>query len=51
MKKAKENWVAEECSESEENTRKNNSKKTYQLVLERFDCCEKKRKLLQYKTA
>ena len=32
MKKAKENWIGEECSEIEENVRKNNSKRTYQLV-------------------
>ena len=32
MKKAKENWIGEQCSEIEENLRKNNSKRTYQLV-------------------
>ena len=32
MKKAKENWIGEQCSEIEENCRKNNSKKAYQLV-------------------
>ena len=32
MKKAKENWIGEQCSESEENLRKNNSKRAYQLV-------------------
>ena len=32
MKKAKENWIGEECSEIEENVRKNNSKPAYQLV-------------------
>ena len=31
-KKAKENWIGEQCSESEENLRKNNSKRAYQLV-------------------
>ena len=31
MKKAKENWI-EQCSETEENLRKNNSKKAYQLM-------------------
>ena len=31
MKKAKENWV-EQCSETEENLRQNNSKRAYQLV-------------------
>ena len=32
MKKAKENWIGEQCSESEKNMRKNNSKRAYQLV-------------------
>ena len=32
MKKAKENWIREQCSETEENLRKNSSKKAYQLV-------------------
>ena len=32
MKKAKENWIGEESSEIEENLRKNNSKRAYQLV-------------------
>ena len=32
MKKAKENWIGEQCSETEENLRKNNSKRVYQLV-------------------
>ena len=32
MRKAKENWVGEQCSETEENLRKNNSKRAYQLV-------------------
>ena len=32
MKKAKENWTGEQCSEIEENLRKNNSKSAYQLV-------------------
>ena len=31
-KKAKENWIREQCSEIQENLRKNNSKKAYQLV-------------------
>ena len=38
MKKAKENWIGEQCSEIEENLRKNNSKRAYQLV--RLDHCE-----------
>ena len=32
MKKAKENWIGEQCLEIEENLRKNNSKRAYQLV-------------------
>ena len=32
MKKAKENWIEEQCNENEENLRKNNSKRAYQLV-------------------
>ena len=32
MKKAKENWIGKHCSEIEENLRKNNSKRAYQLV-------------------
>ena len=31
-KKAKENWIGEQCSEIEENLRTNNSKRAYQLV-------------------
>ena len=32
MKKAKENWIVEQCSEIEENLRNNNSKRAYELV-------------------
>ena len=32
MKKAKENWIGKQCSEIEDNLRKNNSKRAYQLV-------------------
>ena len=32
MKKAKEDWIREQCSEIEENLRKNNSKRAYKLV-------------------
>ena len=32
MKKAKEHWIGEQCSEIEENLRKNNSKRAYQLM-------------------
>ena len=35
MKKAKENWVGEQCGEIEEHLRKNNRKRAYQLVKER----------------
>ena len=32
MKKAKEKWIGQQCSEIEENLRKNNSKRAYQLI-------------------
>ena len=32
MKKTKENWIRPHCGEIEENLRKNNSKRAYQLV-------------------
>ena len=32
MKKAKENWIGEQCGVIEENLRKNNSKRAYQLL-------------------
>ena len=32
MKKAKEKWIGEQCTEIEENPRKNNSKRAYKLV-------------------
>ena len=32
LKKAKENWIGEQCSEIAENLRKNNSMRAYQLV-------------------
>ena len=32
MKKGKENWIEEQCSEIGENLKKNNSKRAYQLV-------------------
>ena len=32
MKKAEENWIGERCSEIEENLRRNNSKRAYQLM-------------------
>ena len=32
MKKAKENWTREQCSQIQENLKRNNSKRAYQLV-------------------
>ena len=32
LKKAKENWIGEQCSEKEQNLKKNNSKRAYKLV-------------------
>ena len=32
MKKAKENWIEEQCSEIEDNINKNNSKRAFQIV-------------------
>ena len=32
MKKAQENWIGEQCSETEENLRKINSRRAYELV-------------------
>ena len=32
MKRVKENWIGEQCSEIEEKLRKNNSKRAYQMV-------------------
>ena len=32
MKKAKENWIGEQCSEIKENLRKYNNKRAYKLV-------------------
>ena len=54
MKKAKENWIGEQCSEIEENLRKNSSKRAYQLVKDlttvkqgEFDYCPRSfRKML-----
>ena len=34
MKKAKENWIEEQCCDIEDNLKRNNSKKAYQLVRE-----------------
>ena len=40
MKKAKENWIGDQCSEIEENLRKNNRKREYQLGIHGLDHCE-----------
>ena len=32
MKKAKENWIGEQCCETEQNLRTNNNKRAYPLV-------------------
>ena len=32
MKKAEENWIGEQCGETEENLRKDNSKRAYEVV-------------------
>ena len=32
LERAGENWIGEQCSEIEENLRKNNSKRAYELV-------------------
>ena len=42
MKKAKGNWIAEQSSETEENLRKNDSKRAYQHVKD-FDHCERRK--------
>ena len=46
MKKAKENWIEEECRRIEENL-KNNSKRAYQLVK---DCTSSLRKMPHRRT-
>ena len=40
MNKSKENWTGEQCSEIEENLRKNNSKRAGIPTRERLDHCE-----------
>ena len=47
--KGKENWIGEQCSESEENLKKNNSRRAYQLV--KPDYSEITKELLPSKTA
>ena len=48
MKKAKENWIGEQCSEIEENLRKNNSKRAYQLVKDLTTVKQGKATTVQY---
>ena len=58
MKKAKENWMGEQCSEIKENLRKNNSKRAYLLVKdlttvekrESYNCPRSFRKISQRRT-
>ena len=38
MKKAKENWTGDQCGETEENLRMNNSERAYQLVKDLTTC-------------
>ena len=38
IKRAKENWIGEQCSEIEENLKKNNSMRAYQLVKRLYRC-------------
>ena len=48
MKKAKENWIREQCSEIEESLRKNNSKRAYQLVKDLTTVKQGKATTVQY---
>ena len=50
MKKAKENWTGEQCSESEKNMRKNNSKREYQLVKDLTTVKQGKATTVQYRS-
>ena len=47
MKKAKENWIGEQCNEIEENLRKNSSKRAYQLVKDLINVKEGKATTVQ----
>ena len=47
MKKARENWIGEQRSEIEENLRKNNSKRAYQLVKDLTTVKQGKAKIVQ----
>ena len=48
MKKAKENWIGEQCREIEENLRKNYSKRAYQLVKDLTTVKHGKATIVQY---
>ena len=48
MEKAKENWIGEQCSEIEENLRKNNSKRAYQMVKDLTTLKQGKATTVQY---
>ena len=51
MKKAKENWIGEQCSETEENLSKNNySKRAYQLVKDLTTVKQGKATTVQYRS-
>ena len=50
MKQAKENWVVEQCSEIEENLKKNRSKRAYQLVKDLTIVKQGKATTIQYRT-
>ena len=50
MKGAKENWIEEQCSETEENLGKNNNKRAHQVVKD-LTSVKKRGKLLLSKTA
>ena len=47
MKKAKGNWIGEQCGETEENLRKNNSKRAYELVKDLTTVKQGKAKIVQ----
>ena len=49
-RKFKENWLGEQCSEIEENLRKNNSKRVYQLVKDVTTVKQGKATYVQYRS-
>ena len=49
-KKATENWIGEQCSRTEENLRKNNSKRAYQLVKDLTTVKQGKATTVQYRS-